>query len=93
MQDNQFIKLRKEKLAKIRELGIDPYPVESARTHTIGDVLQNREDWIASEETVTLAGRLVAMRRQGKIGFGNLEDQSGKIQLYVQHNALGEENY
>ena len=93
MQDNQFIKLRKEKLARIRELGIDPYPVESSRTHMVGDVLQDKETWISSETSVTLAGRLVAMRRQGKIGFGNLEDQSGKIQLYVQHNALGEENY
>ncbi len=38
-------------------------------------------------------GRLVAMRRQGKIGFGNLEDISGKIQIYVQRDLVGEENY
>ncbi|MCB5268350.1 MAG: lysine--tRNA ligase, partial [Candidatus Cloacimonetes bacterium] len=76
MADNQFIKLRKEKLGKIRALGIDPYPVTSERTHKIGQVLENRESWISEAQTVTLTGRLIAMRRQGKIGFGNLEDAS-----------------
>lgn len=93
MQDNQFIKLRKEKLEKIRALGIDPYPVQSSRSHTISEVLTDRERWMESEAIVTLTGRLIAMRRQGKIGFGNIEDTSGKIQIYVQQNALGEENY
>ncbi len=93
MSDNQFIKLRKEKLAKIRALGIDPYPVESGRSHKIADLFEDRESWVERAESVTLAGRLVAMRRQGKLGFGNLEDDSGKIQLYVSKNETGEENY
>lgn len=93
MAENQFIKLRKEKLAKIRALGIDPYPVESSRSHKIAEILEDKNSRIASEETVTLAGRLVAMRRQGKIGFGNLEDDSAKIQLYVSQAELGEDNY
>jgi lysyl-tRNA synthetase class 2 len=90
---NQFIQLRREKLAKLRELGIDPYPVASARTHNVSQILADREAWIASETEVTLAGRLVAMRRQGKLGFGNLEDASGKVQIYVQRDLVGEENY
>jgi lysyl-tRNA synthetase class 2 len=93
MGDNQFIKLRKEKLAKIRALGIDPYPVESGRSHKISEISKDRESWVARAEHLTLAGRLVAMRRQGKLGFGNLEDDSGKIQLYVSKNETGEENY
>lgn len=93
MAENQFTKLRKEKLAKIRAMGIDPYPVESARSHKIGEVLCDKETRVAGAERVILAGRLVAMRRQGKLGFGNLEDDSGKIQLYVSQNELGEDNY
>ncbi|MCB5296028.1 MAG: lysine--tRNA ligase, partial [Candidatus Cloacimonetes bacterium] len=93
MAENQFTKLRKEKLAKIRAMGIDPYPVESARSHKIGEVLCDKESRVAGTERVILAGRLVAMRRQGKLGFGNLEDDSGKIQLYVSQNELGEDNY
>jgi len=93
MADNQFIKLRKEKLGKIRALGIDPYPVKSERSHKIAQVLANRESWIAEAQTVTLTGRLIAMRRQGKIGFGNIEDDSGKLQIYVSQSELGEDNY
>lgn len=90
---NQFIRLRQEKLEKIKALGIDPYPVESSRSHFISALLEDKDEFIASEASVTIVGRLVAMRRQGKLGFGNLEDSSAKIQLYVAQNLLGEENY
>ena len=90
---NQFTRLRKEKLDKIKALGIDPYPVISSRSHLISTLLEGRDSWIQQETKVTIAGRLVAMRRQGKIGFGNIEDSSGRIQIYVQQNELGEENY
>ncbi len=90
---NQFVRLRLEKLQKIRDLGIDPYPIRSRRTHYIADLLQNQEQWTASAEEITIAGRLVAMRRQGKIGFGNVEDKTARIQIFVQQNSVGEENY
>lgn len=93
MAENQFIKLRKEKLAKIRALSIDPYPVQSERSHKIAELLADQDGFVESSTKVTLAGRLVAMRRQGKIGFGNIEDDSGRIQLYVSKVELGDENY
>ncbi|MCB5261623.1 MAG: lysine--tRNA ligase [Candidatus Cloacimonetes bacterium] len=93
MAENQFIKLRKEKLARIRALGIDPYPVQSARSHKIAEILADPDGSVENATIFTLAGRLVAMRRQGKIGFGNIEDDSGRIQLYVSKAELGEENY
>jgi lysyl-tRNA synthetase class 2 len=92
-KDNQFIQLRKQKLTKIIAAGIDPYPVRSSRTHLISEVLSDKDGWISSGQEVCLTGRLVAMRRQGKLGFGNLEDASGKIQIYVAQNQVGEENY
>ncbi len=92
-KSNQFIQLRKEKLAKIKALGIDPYPVKSQRTNYISSLLADKEECLQKNEEVTIAGRLTAMRRQGKIGFGDLEDISGKIQLYVAQNTIGEENY
>ena len=90
---NQFIRLRKEKLEKIKSLGVDPYPIDSNRTHYISALLEDKDKWIAQAEEITIVGRLVAMRRQGKIGFGNIEDISGKIQIYVAQNLIGEENY
>jgi lysyl-tRNA synthetase, class II len=92
-RDNQFIQLRKQKLEKLLATGINPYPIKSSRSHKICEVLTDKDSWIASEQTVTLAGRLVAMRRQGKLGFGNIEDASGRIQIYMQQNLVGEENY
>lgn len=90
---NQFIKLRKEKLQKILALGIQPYPIRSSRSHKVGEVLEGKDEWIASEQEVTLCGRLVAMRRQGRLGFGNVEDNSGRIQIYVQQDLTGIDNY
>jgi lysyl-tRNA synthetase class 2 len=90
---NQLLKLRREKLQKIIDAGIDPYPVASKRTHKIGELLTDKDNWIASEQQVAICGRLVAMRRQGKLGFGNVEDISGRIQIYVAQNLTGEENY
>ena len=90
---NQFVKLRKEKLAKIKALGIQPYPVESSRSHMIAETLEDKDTWISSEQELTLAGRLVAMRRQGRLGFGNIEDSSGKVQIYVQQDLTGVDNY
>lgn len=90
---NQFVKLRKEKLEKIKALSIEPFPISSHRTHMISEVLEDKESWIENPQTLFFAGRLVAMRRQGKIGFGNLEDSSAKIQIYVQRDLVGEDNY
>jgi len=92
-RENQFIQLRKQKLEKLHTAGIDPYPIKSQRTHKIIEVLSGKEEWATSGQEVILAGRLVAMRRQGKLGFGDLEDASGKIQIYVAQNLVGEENY
>jgi lysyl-tRNA synthetase class 2 len=90
---NQLLKLRKEKLQRIREQGTNPYPIKSERTHTISKILTDKDNWVSSEQVVTICGRLVAMRRQGKLGFGNIEDNTGKSQVYVAQNVTGEEDY
>lgn len=91
--ENQLIKVRKEKLQKIIELGVNPYPIESHRTHKIAELRAQEEAFIASQEPISICGRLVAMRRQGKIGFGNVADDSGRIQIFVQQASIGEDNY
>ncbi len=89
----QILKLRREKLQKIIDKGINPYPVKSQRTHKINQLWENRDKFIADSNEVIIVGRLIAMRRQGKIGFGNLADISGKIQIFVKKDELGEDNY
>jgi lysyl-tRNA synthetase, class II len=90
---NQLLQVRRQKLQKILDSGIEPYPNRVKRTHTIEDLINNREKFLTEEKSVIITGRLTAMRRQGKIGFANLTDESGKIQLYVRKDELGEENY
>jgi lysyl-tRNA synthetase, class II len=90
---NQLLKVRLEKLKKVRELGINPYPNRCKRTHKIGELIEKKDKFLESGEKVIIAGRLNAMRRQGKVGFGNVSDNSGKIQLFVRKDTVGEENY
>ncbi len=90
---NQLLKVRREKLQKARKLGIDPFPNRCKRTHKIGELIEKKDRFLESGETVFIAGRLDAMRRQGKVGFGNVSDDSGRIQIFVRKDNVGEENY
>ena len=82
------------KLERIRQHGIDPYPARVQRTHTAAEARRNYEaDESFGEEKIILTGRLIAIRKMGKITFAHIADGSGKIQLFFQHNVLGEENY
>ncbi|MFC1888003.1 lysine--tRNA ligase [Candidatus Cloacimonadota bacterium] len=90
---NQLLQVRRQKLQKILDAGIEPYPNRVKRTHTIEDLIRNKENYLKEEKQVIITGRLTAMRRQGKIGFANLTDETGRIQLYVRKDELGEENY
>ena len=89
----------REKLLRLRrEEGFDPYVVETwdCRDH-LADVRRRFEHLAPeeSDETVTLstAGRLMTLRRQGRTTFADLADETGRIQLYFQVNALGEKPY
>ena len=77
---------RLEKLSALREMGINPFPSCSFRTHYIGHVVTGYE---AHEGlAVTVAGRLMALRKHGKLTFGNVQDQTGSIQLYVKKDVM-----
>jgi lysyl-tRNA synthetase class 2 len=91
-----LIQARLEKLKGLREKGIDPYSARFSRSHTIGEV-SARFSFLKAEkqsgERVTVAGRLVALRRMGKASFLDLRDGSGKIQVHASADRLGEECY
>ncbi len=90
---NQLLAVKRQKLEKLIKLGVDPYPTRSTRTHKIVILIDNKDDYVSSEEVVTITGRLKAMRRQGKVGFGNIADDSGNMQIFVKKEQVGEENY
>lgn len=82
-------KVRLEKLEELKKLGINPYPAKSYRKDSIGDVLENFDDYENKE--VILAGRIVAWREHGKLVFGNIKDPSGTMQLMIRESDLGED--
>jgi lysyl-tRNA synthetase class 2 len=89
-------KNRRARLEEIKKRGIDPYPHRFDRSHLILEVCEQFSEWEGHTETedrVRLAGRMMSLRGFGKGAFADLEDWSGKIQLFVSQNRLGDEAY
>lgn len=91
MTDEREVRL--QRLHALREKGINPYPNQVQRTHTIAEVLENFEEWQGPEGSFTLVGRIRLMREMGKIAFFKIEDGTGSIQVYFRINDLGEDTY
>jgi lysyl-tRNA synthetase class 2 len=85
---------RRQKLERIRGLGINPYPHGYKQTHTAQQAvdLLKQQEAKQTETTVSVAGRIIANRPMGKIFFLDLRDGSGKIQLCFYKDRLSEEN-
>jgi lysyl-tRNA synthetase class 2 len=88
---------RSRRLAKIdamRAAGREPYPVRFDRTHTTAEVHEHWDHLEAGDETtdeVRAAGRILLLRRQGKLTFATLRDGSGSLQLFVSRAELGDD--
>lgn len=81
--------LRRQKLAEIRALGIDPYPAEEIKvSHFAADIKRDFTEAAAGYEEVYLAGRLMSVRDMGKASFAELMDSSGRIQIYVRRDDI-----
>jgi len=85
--------VRKQKLLALREMRINPYPNRVQRTNTIADVLEHFTEWQGEEGDFTLTGRIRLMREMGKAAFAQIEDGTGRIQVYFRINDIGEEAY
>ena len=87
---------RRDKLARLQELRIPAYPARCQRTHTAQEAiaaLETAEAAGAVADTVWLTGRLVALRVMGKASFAHIEDGSGRIQLFIRQNEVGDDIY
>ena len=98
MFDNQLEIQKIEKSNELRSLGVNPYPHFLVKDMSIKEFrdkfafIQDLEEKKATEE-VSIAGRLKFKRVAGKSTFGNIEDESGKIQIYYSRDSIGEEDY
>jgi lysyl-tRNA synthetase class 2 len=79
-------KIRLGKVASLRGLGLNPYPSRSRRTHYAKAIV---EGFAGLEgQVVTVAGRLMGWRKQGALAFGHVQDQSGRIQLFLRRQLV-----
>lgn len=95
-EKNENINERSERLSKLEELkklGIDPYPANSNRSHSIGEILSNFAELEKKNSEITIAGRLRSKRGHGNLSFLSLEDQSEKIQIVLSKKDIGPDNY
>ncbi len=88
--------LRNERLKKLKNLrsaGIWPYPGETKRTHAIGAALSDWKKLEDAQKEIIVAGRLRSMRGHGGMLFGDIQDGTGKIQILLKKDGLGEKSY
>nr|MBC7245731.1 lysine--tRNA ligase [Chloroflexota bacterium] len=86
---------RLEKLTALRAAGIDPYPARFSCTHSVAQALQAfaASEGAAEPPTVCTAGRIMSIRVMGKATFAHIMDGSGRMQIYLRQNEVGEQAY
>src|SRR5476649_1283062 len=81
--------LRRESLQQLRNLGINPYPAEEYKVSNFAqDIADNFERFPETYKKVTLAGRIMSRRIMGNASFAELQDSTGRIQLYLKRDDL-----
>ncbi|MGJ7036543.1 lysine--tRNA ligase [Anoxybacillus eryuanensis] len=95
---NDQLLVRREKLHKLREKGIDPFGKRFERTHHAEELFTlyghlSKEELEEKQIHVSIAGRIMTKRGKGKAGFAHIQDLTGQIQIYVRKDDVGEEQY
>lgn len=90
--------VRREKAEKIKELGLDPYGQKFKRDAFAQDLKEKYKDvehdaFENMQDTATVAGRIMFIRKMGKASFFSIKDKTGPIQIYISINDIGEESY
>jgi lysyl-tRNA synthetase, class II len=81
--------IRRESLNKLRELGIDPYPANEYKiTHSCSELKSKFNPEIPNFQDISIAGRLMGQRIMGKASFAEIQDESGRLQLYVNRDEI-----
>lgn len=90
--------VRRDKAENIKNLGIDPFGQKFERTGFAEEIKEKyqdvpHDDFENMTDEYTVAGRIMFIRKMGKASFFTIQDKTGKIQIYISINDIGEENY
>jgi lysyl-tRNA synthetase, class II len=89
----EVLQARRDALARLRERGVEPYALRFHKNTDAKELHERYEDLAPGAETEdrrAVAGRLVLLRRQGKLSFATLRDSTGDLQLYLRHDTMGD---
>ena len=94
--DQELVRI--EKANRIREMGMDPFGHRFDRTHSSEDIREQyskyeHDELENLEDKVTIAGRIMFIRKMGKASFFSIQDKTGKMQVYISINDVGKETY
>ncbi|HIB72222.1 MAG TPA: lysine--tRNA ligase [Candidatus Marinimicrobia bacterium] len=87
----QIMQYRLEKLEKLRDLGVNPYPYNFDVSHHSKEIVDGFDNM--ADKPVSVAGRIVSLRKMGKASFFHVQDMEGKIQVYIKRDEVGEGIY
>lgn len=96
MAEEQLIKERLRKLEELKQLGINPYSYSFEQKNHANEIQEKYKKLKKEEKTkdkVKVAGRIMQLRRMGKVTFAHLQDSTGKIQLYFRQDDVGKQQY
>lgn len=97
-QMNDQLRARREKLAELQESGIDPFgsrfepEITAEELHAKYEGI-DKEELDSQEIKTVIAGRMMTKRGKGKVGFADIKDRTGRIQIYVRKDVVGEDTY
>lgn len=86
---NTLMKRRFEELNELREKGFEPFAYQFNVTHHSSQIKENYDQF--EQKDVAVAGRIMAIRRMGKASFAHIQDNRGKIQIYLKKDEIGEQ--
>ena len=87
----ELIKVRRAKAKQMLSRNVNPYPYRFERTHHINELHDNFTQFETDGTVIHVAGRVMQIRKMGKVYFADLQDSSGKMQIYVRKNDVGDE--
>lgn len=84
---------REQKVERAKELGMNPYPAATERTHTVAEIVGDFDALLQAEATLAITGRVMAFREHGAIAFMDVMDGTGKLQAFCSKDEMGEEAF
>ena len=97
-EESQVLRQRRQKARELRDAGVQLYPNDFSVQDHLADIREHYGEWseedLAQEQKIlTCAGRIMAMRSFGRASFMHIKDATGKLQVYVQRDVIGQDEY